>query len=76
MLRLVSALIRLDFPTFERPAKAISGSSAGGTPEILAAAVTKWHSCENNRRPTSAALASLLGLTFGFTSKSLLQISQ
>src|SRR4029077_19951206 len=52
-LRPVSALIRLDLPTLERPAKAIStpridGSDAGGT-----AGVTKRHSRVKRRRPAS-----------------------
>ena len=39
-LRLTRVLIRLDLPTFERPAKAISGSSAGGYWEGFVALVT------------------------------------
>ena len=36
----VRALIKLDLPTFDRPAKAISGMEALGRPEISTAPVT------------------------------------
>ena len=53
--RPVSELIRLDFPTFDRPAKAISGSILCGRPSILTAPVMNWQSFKNKRRPFSSA---------------------
>ena len=38
--RPVTALIRLDLPTFERPAKATSGTSGGGSWSIWAQPMT------------------------------------
>jgi hypothetical protein len=35
--RLVSALMALDLPTFERPANASSGASCGGRPPVIPA---------------------------------------
>ena len=47
----VRALIRLDFPTFERPAKQISILSGFGSPAMSTTPLTKLISLENNRRP-------------------------
>src|SRR5262245_16732369 len=52
-LRPVSALIRLDLPTLDRPAKAISTPCGLGNDSIEPAAVAKRHSCANSRRPAS-----------------------
>src|SRR3978361_1427071 len=52
-LRLVSALIRLDLPTLERPAKAISTPSGGGSDSSDEAADRKRHSAANSLRPVS-----------------------
>src|SRR5204862_422080 len=49
----VSALIRLDLPTLERPAKAISTPRGLGRDSTEPAAVAKRHSCANRRRPAS-----------------------
>src|SRR5215471_1756446 len=56
-LRLVSALIRLDLPTLERPAKAISTPSIGGSDWNEAAADRKRHSAANSLRPVSLSSA-------------------
>src|SRR5579871_4802310 len=50
-LRLVSALMRLDLPTLERPAKAISSPFMAGREEAEPEAETKRHSGANSRRP-------------------------
>src|SRR5437899_4805240 len=52
-LRPASALIRLDLPTLERPAKAISIAPMGGSTANDPAAATKRHSPANNFRPAS-----------------------
>ncbi len=52
-LRPVSALMRLDLPTFERPAKAISGRSASGRPEVATTPLTKTVSAWKSLRPIS-----------------------
>src|SRR5438445_5521997 len=52
-LRPVSALIRLDLPTLERPAKAISSPRAFGSVSTELAADANCHSCANRRRPAS-----------------------
>src|SRR5262249_25679813 len=52
-LRLVSALIRLDLPTLERPAKAISMPSIAGSDWNEAAADRKRHSAAKSLRPVS-----------------------
>src|SRR3954467_11234910 len=52
-LRPVSALIRLDLPTLERPAKAISMPRILGSDSSELAAVAKSHGCANKRRPAS-----------------------
>ena len=51
--RPVSALTSEDLPTFERPAKAISGAPIGGRPSDLAAAKKKSHGPANSLRPAS-----------------------
>src|SRR5215472_12304677 len=56
-LRPVSALIRLDFPTFERPAKAISTPCIGGSAANTPAAALKLQSDANSRRPASISPA-------------------
>src|SRR5580692_4766305 len=55
--RPVSALIRLDLPTLERPANAISGAPIGGTDSIDPAAEMKSHAPANNSRPASISAA-------------------
>src|SRR5690242_15194041 len=56
-LRLVSALMRLDLPTLERPANAISTPSIGGSDSNDAAADRKRHSAANSLRPVSLSSA-------------------
>src|SRR4029077_5238033 len=51
--RPVRALIRLDFPTLERPAKAISVPRMGGSEAMDAAALAKCHSATKSLRPAS-----------------------
>src|SRR5260221_14583550 len=52
-LRPVSALMRLDLPTLERPAKAVSMPSARGSDSGELAAQKKSHSPANNLWPVS-----------------------
>src|SRR5512144_1443363 len=52
-LRPVSALIRLDLPTLERPAKAISMPRIGGNDAGVPAAATNCQSPAKRRRPAS-----------------------
>src|SRR4029077_12153272 len=52
-LRLVSALIRLDLPTLERPANAISTPSARGSDSRDEGADRNRHSAANSLRPVS-----------------------
>src|SRR5215467_10361784 len=52
-----SALIRLDLPTLERPAKATSSSRIGGSDASEAAAVAKRQAPANSLRPASMSLA-------------------
>src|SRR5215468_4428984 len=59
LLRPVSALIRLDLPTLERPAKAISSPAIGGNCSIAGAAQTNCQSPANSFRPASISLASV-----------------
>jgi hypothetical protein len=54
-LRPVSPLIRLDLPTLERPANAISGAAIGGSEAIELAAERKSHSPANSSRPASTS---------------------
>src|ERR1043165_562018 len=56
LLRPVRALIRLDLPTLERPAKAISVPLIGGSEAGELAALRKRHSLLNRRRPVSISL--------------------
>src|SRR5215208_4948578 len=56
-LRPVRALIRLDLPTFERPASATSIPSAGGRTGSDPAAATKSHRPAKSRRPASTMSA-------------------
>src|SRR5579864_4527035 len=57
-LRPVSALIRLDLPTLERPAKAISAPAIGGNASIVGEAQINLKSPANNLRPCSISFAS------------------
>src|SRR6516225_3889850 len=52
-LRPVSALIGLDLPTLDRPAKATSAPAMAGSTSIEPAAAVKRHSAANSRRPAS-----------------------
>src|ERR1700722_5289952 len=54
-LRLVSALIRLDLPTLERPANAISMPVAGGSDSKEAAADMNSHCAAKSLRPVSVS---------------------
>src|SRR5215470_16136640 len=56
-LRLVSALMRLDLPTLERPANAISTPAMAGSDSNDAAADRKRHSAANILRPVSLSSA-------------------
>src|SRR6478752_8601130 len=51
LVRPVSALIRLDLPTLERPAKQISGLPSVGRPSILTTPLTKLHPPLNSASP-------------------------
>ena len=51
--RPVSALMSEDLPTFERPAKAISGAPTGGRPSERAAAKMNSQVAPNSLRPAS-----------------------
>ena len=53
LVRPVSALMSEDLPTFERPAKAISGAPTGGRPSERAAAKKNSHGPANSLRPAS-----------------------
>src|SRR6185312_14632334 len=57
-LRPVSALIRLDLPTLERPAKAISMPCIGGNVSIEGEAQKNCQSPANSFRPDSISSAS------------------
>src|SRR3954462_2272098 len=52
-LRPVSALIRLDLPTLERPANAISSPCIGGSRSSVPAAAVNCQSAANSLRPDS-----------------------
>src|SRR6516164_6634937 len=56
LLRLVSALIRLDLPTLERPTKAISSPLMAGSEAVEPAADTKRHPGANSLRPAPISL--------------------
>src|ERR1700690_1413869 len=64
-LRPVSALIRLDLPTLERPANAISIPRIGGSETAEPAAAVKPPSPVNRCRPGS--ISSRLNLSIGGT---------
>src|SRR6516164_6454375 len=55
-LRLASALIRLDLPTLERPAKANSKPFITGSEAGVAAAAAKRHSPANSLRPAPTSV--------------------
>src|SRR5713226_8850850 len=57
-LRPVSALIRLDLPTLERPAKATSMPASGGRVSIEGEAQMNCQSPANSFRPCSISFAS------------------
>src|SRR5689334_8210114 len=61
-LRLVSALIRLDLPTLERPANATSMPAIGGSVSIEGEAHTNFHSPAKSFRPSSISFASMSAL--------------
>src|SRR5499427_11142742 len=64
-LRLVSALMRLDLPTLERPTNAISLPLIEGSETVDPAAETKRHSDANSRRPAPISPAVKLGASLG-----------
>ena len=64
-LRPVSALIRLDLPTFERPAKQTSARSAGGSPSMATTPLRKSTGPAKSRRPASSASGRARGLGEG-----------
>src|SRR5271169_4313467 len=64
-LRLVSALIRLDLPTLERPAKANSKPFIAGSEAGVAAAAAKRQSPANSRRPAPTSLVVKAGCGIG-----------
>src|SRR5580698_8558409 len=55
-LRPVNALMRLDLPTLDRPANAISGAAIAGSDLSELAAERKSHSPANSRRPMSSSV--------------------
>ena len=57
VLRLVRALRSEDFPTLERPAKAISGGPSGGRSSGLAFANINSQGPANSRRPVFGEIA-------------------
>src|ERR1700722_19765745 len=65
--RPVSALIKLDLPTLERPANAISGAPIGGTESSPPAAEIKSHAPANRRRPASISAVENSPMMFDFT---------
>jgi hypothetical protein len=66
--RPVSALIKLDLPTLERPAKAISTSFMRGKDAMELAAEAKSHALANSLRPDSisAVLKSFMRISLPF----------
>src|SRR5258708_587207 len=64
LVRPVSAFNRLDLPTLERPAKAISTAPIGGKASSWSAPKKNWHSRANKSRPASIA-ASLSSSSSG-----------
>src|SRR6202035_2436896 len=61
-LRPVSALIRLDLPSLERPAKATSMPAIGGSVSIDGEAQKNCQSPANSLRPCSISFASISAL--------------
>jgi hypothetical protein len=59
LLRPVSALIRLDLPTLERPANATSSPAISGSVSIEGEAQKNRQSPANNLRPCSVSFASM-----------------
>src|SRR5262249_52593616 len=59
LLRPVSALMREDLPTLERPAKATSSPAIGGSVSIEGEAQTNCQSRANSLRPASISFASM-----------------
>src|SRR6185312_13977216 len=59
LLRPVSALMREDLPTLDRPAKATSVAPIGGSISIEGAAWVKRHSPANSFRPASISSLSI-----------------
>src|SRR6202035_1924498 len=68
--RPVSALIRLDLPTLERPANAISGAPIGGTESSPPPAEMKTHAPANRRRPASISAAEKSAMMSALRSRS------
>src|SRR3954451_17410099 len=62
-LRLVRALTRLDLPTLERPARAISTPSGGGSRSSVPAAAWKSQVEANSRRPASITASEAAALS-------------
>src|SRR5580698_6520870 len=65
--RPVRALTSEDLPTFERPAKAISGGPIGGRPSDLAAAKKKSQGPAKSLRPASISAAACCSGEASFT---------
>jgi hypothetical protein len=57
----VSALIRLDFPTLDRPAKAISGLPSCGRSAMLTTPLTKLHGSLNSASPLAMSAGESSG---------------
>ena len=66
-LRPTSALIRLDLPTFERPAKQTSARSAGGSPSMATTPFRNSTGPAKSRRPASSASGSGTGASVKVT---------
>src|SRR5262249_15622533 len=64
-LRSAGGLMRLDLPTLERPANAISTPCIGGSDSKDAAAVRNRHSAAKSLRPASASSALNAGVDIG-----------
>src|SRR3982750_1374089 len=58
-VRFISALIRLDLPTFERPTNATSGSKDAGNASMVAAPATNSQEPANSFRANSGDMPSL-----------------
>ena len=58
-----AAMIRVDLPTLERPAKATSGRSAGGRPAISTAPIMKLTSWAKRTRAASSSSSVKPSLT-------------